>query len=181
MLCANAWRACSRGFQSAQASASSAENPNEAGRPTSTFVSRPATEPEGLEARQFHMARPSAAMGREAVIRLIRRLPEVPVSGGEHPDAEAEVGEAVGQDARLEAPRAVPEQVVRDPRHQPYQPLRVFGGEETRRDQERDPRERPRRDRLEVGPDQPTDQESAPEELLRDRDDEDSSDKAESD
>ena len=82
------------------------------------------------------------------VLRPIRRLPEVPVSGGGHPNAEAEVGEAVGQDARLEAPRAVPEQVVRDPRHQPYQPLRVFGGEETRRDQERDPRERPRRDRL---------------------------------
>jgi hypothetical protein len=110
----------------------------------------------------------------------IRRLPEVPLRGGEHPNTKAEVGDAVGQDARLEAPRAVPEQVVRDPRHQ-HQPLRVFGREETRRDQERDPRERPRRDRLEVGPDQPPDQESAPEELLRDRDDEDSSDKAQSD
>src|SRR5438105_12581112 len=103
------------------------------------------------------------------VIRPIRRLPEVPLPGGEHPNGEAEIGDAVGQDTRLEAPRAVPEQVVRDPRHRPYQPLRVFGREETRRDQERDPRERPRRDRLEVGPDQPPDQEAAPEELLRDR------------
>jgi len=59
--------------------------------------------------------------------------------------------------------------------------LRVFGREETGRDQERDPRERPRRDRLEVGPDQPPDQEAAPEELLRDRDDEDGSGKTESD
>src|SRR5438105_7898771 len=83
------------------------------------------------------------------VIRPIRRLPQVPLPGGEHPNGEAEVGDPVGQDTRLDAPRAVPEQVVREPRHQPYQPLRVFGREETRRDQERDPRERPRRDRLE--------------------------------